>query len=132
MDQINEIIAQVGERLAATATSEVVVGAPMQMGNLTVVALSRVSIGLGAGGGYGEMEGGEKAPGPGKGQGGGTGGGAKVRPVAIILFGESGVQVFPIPEKVGKLDKLIDAIPGLIEKVKRLQPAEKPAKPAGD
>lgn len=129
MDQINEIIAQVGERLAATATSEVVVGAPMQMGNLTVVALSRVSIGLGAGGGYGESEGGEKAP-PGKGQGGGTGGGAKVRPVAIILFGESGVQVFPIPEKVGKLDRLIDAIPGLVEKVKRLQPAAKPDEPA--
>ena len=127
MDQINEIIAQVGERLAATATSEVVVGAPMQMGNLTVVALSRVSIGLGAGGGLGEASG---EPAPGKGQGGGTGGGAKVRPVAVILFSETDVQVFPIPEKVGKLDRLIDAIPGLVEKVQRLRKPDKPAERA--
>ena len=124
MDQIKEIMEQVSDRLAATASSDVVAGAPIQLGGLTVVTLSRVSLGLGAGGGVGEGDTHQGKSATAKGEGGGTGGGAKVRPVAVVVLSEAGVEVLPISDKQGKLDRLLDAIPALVERVQRARKKE--------
>lgn len=125
MDQgIKDVLDLVCERLAATAQSDMVVGKPLELGGVTVVPLSRVSVGMGGGGGEGEGQGmGPGGPGkrghtgPGKGVGGGCGGGAKVRPAAVAVFTATGVKILPIPDRKGKLDKLMDKIPDLVEKV---------------
>jgi uncharacterized spore protein YtfJ len=131
MEHLNDILELVSEQLSSVASSDAVVGVPIELGSVTVVPLSRVSIGFGGGGGEGEgsvrphqkskKKGGptiELELQPGKGQGGGSGGGAKVRPVAVIVFGEDGVQILPIPNKRGKLHRLLDKIPDLVERVK--------------
>jgi uncharacterized spore protein YtfJ len=107
----------VGERLAETAQSDVVVGTPIELGGVTVVPLSRVSLGLGAGGGTGEGNGAQRGKHPGSGTGGGSGGGAKVRPVAVAVFTAEGVEILQIPERKGRLDKLLDQLPPLVEKL---------------
>jgi uncharacterized spore protein YtfJ len=117
MEQIKDLMAQVGEQLAATASSDVVVGTPIQIGTVTVVPLSRISLGLGVGAGATE---GQQQKGV-SGKGGGTGGGAKVRPVGAVVFSESGVEVLSLPDRPGKLDRLLDAIPGLIDRFQRVQ-----------
>jgi uncharacterized spore protein YtfJ len=117
MEQIKDLMAQVGEQLAATASSDVVVGTPIQIGTVTVVPLSRISLGLGVGAGATE---GQQRKGV-SGKGGGTGGGAKVRPVGAVVFSESGVEVLSLPDRPGKLDRLLDAIPGLIDRFQRVQ-----------
>ena len=127
MDQgIKEVLDLVSERLASTAKSDMVVGKPLELGGLTVVPLSRVSVGMGGGGGQGEGQGmgpggpgrrGHNFQGVGKGVGGGCGGGAKVRPAAVAVFTPNGVKILPIPDRKGKLDKLLDRLPDLVERV---------------
>jgi uncharacterized spore protein YtfJ len=124
MEHIKDIMQLVGDRLASAAKSDVVVGQPLELGAVTVVPLSRVSIGVGAGGGSGHGDFSKTSKNPrhpatGKGEGGGTGGAAKVRPVGVVVFTADGVEVLSIPAKRGKLDKLFDSIPGLIEKVQK-------------
>ncbi|MBU0553529.1 GerW family sporulation protein [Myxococcota bacterium] len=123
MESINTLMDLVSAHLSELAKSDVVVGAPIELGAHTVVTLSAVSVGFGGGGGQGEGDmpahtrGKHKHGGKGKGLGGGSGGGGKVRPVAVIVFSEGGVQVLPVPAKQGALDKIFERIPGLIDKI---------------
>lgn len=126
MDHVEGILSLLGERFETFSKSDVVVGSPIELGSATVVPLSRVSVGMGAGGGVGEgrpdgKHGKHGKHGPGKGKGGGGGGGAKVRPVAVAVFTADGVEVLPIPNRRGKLDKLLDNLPELIERVKKIK-----------
>ena len=127
MDHVEGILSLLGERFETFSKSDVVVGSPIELGSVTVVPLSRVSVGMGAGGGVGEggPNGKHGKCGPGKGKGGGGGGGAKVRPVAVAVFTEDGVEVLPIPNRRGKLDKLLDNLPELIERVKKIKDGAK-------
>jgi uncharacterized spore protein YtfJ len=119
MDQVREIIEQVTSTLSDVAQSDVVVGTPLEVGGVTVVPICRLATGFGGGGGEGTGDGrgarGNK-DGSGKGRAGATAGGAIVRPVAVVVFGPDGVQVLPIPEKLGKLERFLDQIPGLVER----------------
>ena len=131
MQHIKELLELITEKLETVASSDAVVGQPIELGDVTVVPLSRISLGFGAGGGEGEGEGfgpGHQGPGHrkakkgdaggfGKGVGGGTGGGAKVRPVGVAVFSGDTVEVFPIADKKGLMDKLMDKIPTVVEKV---------------
>lgn len=123
MEQVQQIIQQVSNTLSDVAQSDVVVSAPMQLGEITLVAISRVAVGFGGAGGEGEGERSRqraKDPqGSGTGQGGGSGGGAIVRPVAVVVFTEDGVKVLPIAEREGKLEKLFDQVPALIERFQK-------------
>jgi len=127
MDQIKGILDQVGDQLSTTASSEAVIGEPLELGEVTIVPLSRVSVGVGAAGGAGEGDFPEAhkrkvGPGhpPGKGQGGGAGGGARIRPVAVAVFTKEGVEILPVPARHGKLDKLMESVPQLVERIKKV------------
>ncbi len=118
MEQVQEIIGQVTHTLGDLASSDVVVGKPLEVGPVTVVAVSRVMAGFGGGGGEGSSKDKEKK-GPaemGTGIGGASGGGAVVRAVAAVVFTKTGVDVLPIAEKQGKLEKLLDQLPTFMER----------------
>jgi uncharacterized spore protein YtfJ len=132
MNQITQMMELVSEKLGELARSDLVVGDPIELGPVTVVPLTQVGVGLGGGGGEGEgamahhgmkHKGGGAPFEHGKGIGGGAGGGAKVRPVAVIIFAPDGVRVEPIPDRKGLLDKLMDYIPQLIERVQKAEAA---------
>jgi uncharacterized spore protein YtfJ len=124
MDQIREILESVSGKLGEMAGGEVVVGSPIQLGAVTVYPISRVSMFLAAGGGEGQniemrtkmraLDGQQ----PDSGKGGGSGGGARARPVAVLIMSEDGVNVLPIPDAKGKLDRLLEKIPDLIDRIK--------------
>ena len=123
MEQVQEIIQQVSGTLTDIAQSDVVVSEPIQLGNITLVAISRVRVGFVGAGGEGE---GDRPrlrkndpEGSGTGKGVGSGGAAVVRPVAVVVFGEDGVSVLPIGERESKLEKLVDQIPALIERFQK-------------
>jgi uncharacterized spore protein YtfJ len=134
MEHIKELMSVLTGELGNVAKSEVVVGDPIELGKVTVIPLSRISVGMGAGGGEGEgdfrmeVKVGEESKrkrrphwhhGKGKGRGGGSGGGAKVRPVGVIIFGPEGVEVQPIQTKKGLLDKIFDKVPDIIDLVEK-------------
>jgi len=129
MDGLIELIALVAGKFEDAAHSDVVVGEPIVVGGVTLVPLSRLSIGLGGGGGEGEGEIPEDSRhakrqhnfkgGRGKGSGGGAGFGARVRPVGVAIFGDTGVEILPIADRKGILDKIFEKIPDVIDLVKQ-------------
>lgn len=132
MKHIQELVELLVGRLETISQSDAVVGTAIKLGNITIVPLSRISIGMGAGGGTGEGHhpGGPRArqmAGKGKGTGGGTGGGATVRPAAIAVFTEEGVEIMPIPDQPGWLEKLLEKVPDLVSKITEAAQAAKPA-----
>ena len=134
MQFLIDLIAMVAGKLEESAHSDVVVGEPIAIGGVTLVPLSRLSVGFGGGGGEGEgdvsqhLHHGRRGPkgGRGKGIGQGAGLGARVRPVAVAIFSESGVEVLPIADKKGVLDKIMEKVPDVIELVKQAQTQSKP------
>lgn len=124
MQDILQFMDVAAGRLAEVAKSDVVVGEPIQLGKATVVPLSRVALSLGGGGGEGEGSAPqgkkEKGGAGGRGVSAGAGGGAKVRPVAVAVFTEAGVEIVPIPDKKGAVERLLDRIPDLVERVQEV------------
>ena len=121
MEHIDGMLEALSGQLDNVARSETVVGKAVTVGEYTIVPISRVSLGLGAGGGAGEGDSPHHRKhkmGRGKGVGGAAGGGGKVRPVAVLLFGPTGLQVMQVGDKPGKLDQIIDKLPGWIDQLK--------------
>ncbi len=121
MEHVQAILEKVSADLGSVANGDAVIGSPVKLGSVTVYPISRISVGLGAGGGKGENEAGVDDKGEKSheaGTGGGSGGGAKAVPVAVLVFSPEGVSVLPIPHKKGKLDRLLEKLPGLVERIK--------------
>ncbi len=108
-NQVMEVIKGIVGELKEIASSSSVVGDPITIGNKTVIPVIKVTVGFGAGGGEGEKE---KVAG---GFGAGGGGGAIVEPAAFIIMDENGISL--LPAKPGKIDSLIEAIPGAVSRL---------------
>jgi uncharacterized spore protein YtfJ len=98
------------DKLENFLKTKTVVGEPMKIGETTIVPFINISFGLGVGGGNGTDEKGNN------GDGGGSGIGAKVAPTAVLVIKGDKVELLPI-RKSGGLDKLLDMVPGIIDKV---------------
>ena len=98
------------EKLEKFFTSKTVVGEPIQVDGVTLIPLLNISFGLGLGGGDGTDDKGNS------GTGGGSGVGARAIPTAVLVVREGQVEVLPITSK-GGLEKLVDLVPGILEKV---------------
>ncbi|MDF1545487.1 MAG: spore germination protein GerW family protein [bacterium] len=110
-NNVVEILKGVVGELRQIATSETVVGDPVQAGDTTILPVVKVSVGFGAGGGQGEDQK------HGSGFGGGGGGGAKIEPAGFIIVSKDDVKFLPAGK--GKWEGLIDAIPGLAKKISK-------------
>ncbi len=107
---INEMLSSIIGELKHIAKTETIVGEPVSLGEKKVVPVSRISIGFAVGGG--ENESSTKTGG----FGGGGGGGARVDPIGFIVIDKEDVSFLPV--KPGKLESLIETVPGVIEKFK--------------
>jgi uncharacterized spore protein YtfJ len=117
MKHIEDILQVVSDELSGAWTGDAVVGSPIALGAVTVYPISMVSMGLGGGGGEGEIAS-EASGQPEKGVGGGSGGAARACPVAVVVVGAGGVKVLPLPQRKGALERLLDKIPDLVDRVK--------------
>ena len=119
-NQLTELIGTIMGELKEISKTETIVGEPVHLGDKMVVPVTKLSLGFAVGGGEG------KAPEKGSSFGGAGGGGAKVEPVGFIVIQEDNVSF--LPTKPGKFEGLIDAIPGVINKVKDIIPDKNKAK----
>ncbi|MDO4618951.1 MAG: GerW family sporulation protein, partial [Clostridia bacterium] len=83
-----------------------------------IIPISTVSFGFGAGGSEVQV----KKPNIVDGAqnplfGGGAGGGANIKPVAFLVVGNGNVRLLPITETSSPVDKLIDLMPEMVDKV---------------
>lgn len=124
MENIEQMVDGVVEHLGSVAQSGVVGGQPIEVGGVTLVVLSAVSVNLAAGTGGGEgraASGGKGSAEPGGGLAEGAGGAARVRPAALITFTPQGVQVLTIPDQPGVFDKVMERVPQVVDMVEKMQ-----------
>ncbi|MBV4439066.1 GerW family sporulation protein [Clostridium tyrobutyricum] len=103
--------------------TETVVGDPIRIDDITLVPFITVTFGCGTGGGE-ENNSGKKD----EGAGSGLGAGAKIVPNAVLVIKDEMVQMIPINNNRGNIDKLIELVPGIIEKFDKKRKAKKEKK----
>ena len=105
---VEGLIEKVLGELHQLVKTETVVGDPVEVGDLTLIPVSKISFGFGAGGGQ-----------EGKGQSG-TGGGATVEPIAfVVIDGDGKAQILPLHDREGGLGQLVELMPEALAKVKK-------------
>jgi uncharacterized spore protein YtfJ len=105
---LQEVINAALERMQYIAKTETVFGNPVNIGSVTLIPVSRVSVGFAAGGaGKGEKSG----------SGAGTGGGVNVTPVAFISISGDDVKVHSLESWDSDIGKLLSMAPEAVKKV---------------
>ena len=107
---------------------DTIVGAPVETPDGSVIIpISRVGFGFAAGGSeFGKKENEAEAM-----FGGGSGGGVSISPVAFMVVGQGQIKLLPIEQANNPIDRILDMVPGLVEKVdekinqKKAEKAEK-------
>ncbi len=120
---IEALVDTVLAKLREAAQTETVIGKPITVKNITLVPVSRVSIGFGAGGGKQKRDdkGGEC-----------TGGGISIEPLAFVVIRDEKVELISMKGEDSTIAKVIDLIPEVVEKVKDFRSKkEKPEKKTG-
>lgn len=110
---IKAIIDVTMDKLRALVDADVVTGTPIEVGNLTLIPVSRVSFGMASGGSDFPSKKGELF-------GGGGGAGVTVVPIAFMVVNGESVKMLPIYNEVSSLEKAITMAPEIIEKAKEL------------
>ncbi|WMW23958.1 spore germination protein GerW family protein [Methanolobus sediminis] len=122
---LEDLMKEVSSELERLVSTKTVVGEAMIVGETTIIPVTKVSFGFGTGGGEGKKTGEEE------GFGGGGGAGAKIEPVAFIVISAEGTKLMTMS---GQTDfgKILESVPGLIEKVKSMKKSKKDDSCEGD
>ena len=94
--------------------SDIVEGSPISVGKVTVVPLSLVSAGFAGVGGKEE----EEDLSPDRSEENSFFYTMQVKPVAVAVFSEEGVEVLSITEQEELIDKVFERIPDLVNRIK--------------
>lgn len=116
MENIKENLDTLFTKLEKFLRTETVVGEPINIGETTIVPIVTVSFGCGTGAGTGDSKGV-------KGEGGGLGAAARISPNAILVIKNGEANMLPVKSKAN-LDKLLEMVPGIMEKIKTKKDVE--------
>ena len=90
-----------------------VIGEPIVVGDVTIIPVSKVSVGFGGGGSDYVKNVGSNEP-----FGGGVGGGVKVNPVCFLIVKDGNVRMMPVATPANSTaDRLVEQVPDLLDKV---------------
>ena len=107
---IEDLVKTVLTELRTTTKIETIIGDPIQINDISIVPVTKVSFGFGVGGGKGEKEI--------KGGGEATGGGLSIEPVAFLVIREDKVELISVKKGDSGLGKIIELIPQISDKFK--------------
>ncbi len=103
---------------------ETIVGNPVNTPDGTVIIpISKVSFGFAAGGSEFGKNGSEDAM-----FGGGSGGGVSISPVAFMVVGQNQIKLLPVSVSDSPVERILDAVPGVIDKINGKLNKKKPEK----
>ncbi len=113
---LSQLMQSTIEHMRAMADANAVVGAPIQAEGVTLIPVSRLSVGV-AGGGT-EFSTKKQPVGGDNAFGGGSGASAKLEPVAFLVVREGSVKLLPVaPPPATTIDRVIDTVPEVVDKV---------------
>lgn len=114
---LNELMNAAMDKVRLMADANTVVGEPIVAGEVTLIPISRVSIGVGVGGSDFVSKN-QKRPEADSCFGGGTGAGMNIDPIAFLVVRGDTVRVLPmLPPADGALGRVVDMVPELVDKV---------------
>jgi uncharacterized spore protein YtfJ len=103
---LESLVQRVLGELHHIVQTQTVVGEPVSAGPVTLIPVSKISMGFGAGGGEGKQH-------------AGTGGGASVEPIGFIVVHEDGkVEMMTLKEKEVSWGQLVEMVPDAVSKIK--------------
>lgn len=120
------------ENIKGMVDVNTIVGDPVQTPDGSIILpISKVGFGFAAGGSDYRVEDSHSASGS-QGAvkmlpfGGGSGGGVSIRPIAFLVVGKDGVNIVPLDNQTHLFEKIIDATPGLIDKIQTMFQSSNP------
>ena len=91
-----------------------VIGEPISCGDVTIIPVSKVSVGFG-GGGSDFVAKGANAQNP---FGGGVGGGVKVTPICFLIVKDGNVRMMPVATPANTTaDRIVEMVPDTLDKI---------------
>ena len=90
-----------------------VIGEPIVVGDITIIPVSKVSVGFGGGGSDYVKNVGTNEP-----FGGGVGGGVKVNPICFLIIKDGNVRMMPVAAPASTTaDRIVEMVPDTLDKI---------------
>ena len=124
---LNDLMNTTMEKVREMADTNTIVGQPIiTPDGVTLIPISKISVGFGSGGGsYGKNSNQDRF-------GGGSGAGVKIDPVAFLVVKDGTTRVLPVAvPPASTMDRIVDMIPDRLDKVEKFN-EKKEAKKQGE
>lgn len=112
---LNEMMAAAMDKVRAMADTNTVVGQPIVTDEVTIIPVSRVSLGVGVGGS--DFASKHQKPDAANAFGGGSGAGISMDPIAFLIVRGESVRLLPVMPPCGPIDRAIDVVPEVVDKI---------------
>ena len=104
------------EKIRTMVDANTIIGTPIQTGDVTLIPVSRLSFGIASGGS--DFTTINQKPEADNSFGGGSGASAKLEPVAFLIIRGESVKLLPVaPPPATTVDRVIEAVPEVVDKV---------------
>ena len=110
---LNELMKTTMDHLKGVTDANTIIGAPIHTDGVTLIPVSKLSVGVGGGG----TEFSTKNQSAGSNFGGGSAASAKLEPVAFLIVQNGGVKLLPVNANPSGLIKVVDTVPEVVDKV---------------
>lgn len=105
-----EVLKTALDQIQYISKTNTVFGDPIEVGDTTLIPVSKVSVGFAAGGANSEKR---------SGSGTGTGGGVQIVPVALISISDDKVQIHSLEKSDPTFSKLVSMAPDIFKRVSK-------------
>ena len=107
---------EIVDKVREIADANTIVGQPIVTGEVTIIPISRLSVGVGSGGT--EFGSKHKKPEDNSCFGGGAGAGINLIPVGFLVVKDGSVKLLPVaPPAATTVDRVVEMVPGAIDKI---------------
>ena len=113
---IDDLMSTTMQKLREIADVNTIVGKPIQAGNVTIIPISRLTVGFASGGS--DFVSKKQKPEADNSFGGGSGAGMNLSPVAFLIVKGDTVKLMPVaPPAATTVDRVVEMVPEVVDKV---------------
>ena len=113
---LNDLMGATMDKIRTMVDVNTIVGQPIAAGEVTIIPVSKVSFGFASGGSDFSTK--SQKPDADNSFGGGSGAGVNIVPIAFLVIRGENVRILPVaPPADGTVDRIVDMLPELVDKV---------------
>ena len=126
---IGDLVEATMAKIRSMMDANTVVGTPIEAGGVTVIPVCKISIGYGSGGSDFAQKN-QKPENP-NAFGGGAGMGVSITPISFLVIRDGNVRMVAVDQPASTVaDRVIDLVPGVVDKVSAMVDKKKGETPA--